>query len=67
MPSGDDGLSGRFAGLVLWPVPLLIVLWLLLLDFDVLIARDCRTAFGWLAVGSGDLYQLRLGRNPHVY
>ena len=51
----DDGLGRRFARLVLRPFALLVVLWLLLFDLDVLVARNRGAAFGWFAVSCGDL------------
>ena len=46
---GDDGLGHGFAGLVLRPIPVLLRVGVLRLDFDVLVAGQGRAA----AVGGG--------------
>ncbi len=57
----NDGLGGVLACLVFRRVLLVFVFWLLLPDFDILVARHNRAAFGGFAVGGRDLYQLRFG------
>ena len=57
----NDGLGGVLACLVFRRVLLVFVLRLLLPDFDILVARHNRAAFGGFAVGGRDLYQLRFG------
>ena len=57
----NDSLGGVLACLVFRRVLLVFVLGLILPDFDILVARNNRAAFGWFAVGGRDLYQLRFG------
>ena len=55
---GNDGLGGVTAGLVLRPLRLVLVLWLLLPDGDVLAARESGAALLRLGVGRADLHEL---------
>ena len=64
---GDDGFGGELAGFVLRPVAFIFVLWLLLPDFDVLVAGNHGTAIGGFTVGGADLNQLRFGGNGLLY
>ena len=64
---GDDGLGGVLARLVFRPVALILALRFVLPDFDVLVARNDRAAFGGFTVGGADLYQLRLGGDGLLY
>jgi len=60
---GDDSLGSLLTGLVLRPVALILALGLVLADFDVLVARNRRTAVGGFSEGGANLYQLRFGRH----
>src|ERR1017187_5250212 len=54
---GDDGFRGELAGLILWPVRLLLLGWLFPPDFDVAVARNCGTSLLLHAIGGADLNQ----------
>ncbi len=47
----NDGLGSEFAGLVLWPVALLLNRWLFGVNLHVLVARQGGASFGRRAVG----------------